>query len=79
MSVVRHVPLDAEAVAWAAAEQGINSESELARRAKIDQSNLSKMLRGHRRVLPSHVLALAKALKVEPETLIKSDDGAVVS
>lgn len=55
--------------AWRVA-RGIDSISELARRSGIDRSYLSRIMSGKRPALPSHVAALAGALKVPPVVLV---------
>lgn len=66
-------PLSADAVRRHAAAKGIDSSSELARRAGLDRSLVSKLLHGRRRAKPSHVLALAEALEVEVSDLLAED------
>jgi transcriptional regulator with XRE-family HTH domain len=53
---------------------GIDSYAELARRAKMDRTLVSRILRGDRPALPSHVIALATALKVPPIVLLGPSD-----
>lgn len=73
---MRQVPLNAEAVEWAAAEQGIGSDSELSRRCGIDRSNLRKILDGDRPAYLHHVTALAEALGVDASSLLDKEEAA---
>lgn len=78
MLSVRKVPLNAERVSWAAAQQGIDSDAELSRRSGIERRFLGRLLTGEKLALPKHLLALAETLGVDPETLV-ADDEAVAS
>lgn len=74
---VKHVLLDIEAVTNRAAALGIDSVSELARRLNISQPHLARILKGDRSTLPSHVLAMAKALDIKPSALLDKSEADV--
>ena len=69
---VQAVILDTEAVRKLAANLGIDSVSELARRCGKDRAHLSRVLRGARPAKPSHLLALAAALECDPTDITKA-------
>lgn len=66
---MEHVPLDIDKVRRAAVSLGIDSVSELARRSGINRPHLSRILSGKRAAMPSHAVALAKALKCDPDDI----------
>lgn len=67
-------PLNRSAVLALMEARGIDSVAQLARRADMERSYLSRVLDGKRPAHPSHVLALARALKVAPIALLGPDD-----
>jgi len=71
---MRHQHLDIVAVRTIAAAQGIDTASELARRAGISQPHLSRILNGKATAMPSRVIALAQALGVEPADIVLEED-----
>lgn len=68
---MQDVTLDTEAVTRLAAQRGIDSVSELARRCEKDRAHLSRILRGQRPAKPSHVIALADVLGCTPDDITK--------
>lgn len=68
---MKHQPLDIEAVQELAAERGIDSVSELARRCGLDQSYMARILRGDRPAQPSLVLKLTEVLGVDRDQLLQ--------
>lgn len=73
---MRPQPLDQEAVTDLAAARGIDSVSELARRCGISRPYLSRVLRGERPAQPSQIIAIAEALDVDPNTILKEEASA---
>ena len=69
--------LNTEALDAAMVVEGIDSNSELARRSGIDRAHLGRIRSGIRPIQPSQVLALAKALRVMPATLLSPDPAVV--
>ncbi len=69
--------LNTEALDAAMVVEGIDSNSELARRCGIDRAHLGRIRSGTRPVQPSQVIALAKALRVTPATLLSPDPAVV--
>lgn len=68
----RHPALDVEAIKDIAAERGIHTIAALADRSDITRGHLYRVLGGHRNPQPIHLQKLAKALKVEPQALLKA-------
>lgn len=66
--------LNLAAVESLMAARGIDNYSELARRAGIERSYLSRVMRGLRPAQNSHVVALACALQVPPIALLGPAD-----
>ncbi len=69
----RTLHLNNQAITDAMCLEGIDSNSELARRTGIDRAHLGRIRSGKRPVQPSQVRALAKALRVAPLTLLTPD------
>lgn len=69
-------PLDREAVEALAARAGIDSISELARRIEMSPQHLGRILSGTRPATPSKVVAIAQALGVETERILRQREGA---
>lgn len=72
------VPLNTAMVNRLAQALGINSVSELGRRAGIDRTYLSRILRSERPCQPSQLIGLARALRAEPIELLAPLDPAGV-
>jgi transcriptional regulator with XRE-family HTH domain len=73
-----YVPLNVAGVQALARALGIDSTSDLARRSGIERTYLGRILSGERPAQPSHVRAIAAALKVAPIALLGNDDPALV-
>lgn len=72
---MRSHAIDAEAITRLASAKGINSKRELARAAGISESVLHKGF-GRGYLLPSHVNALAEALGVERDEILRTEVSA---
>lgn len=57
---------------------GIDSYAELARLAGMERSYLSRVMRGERPAQPSHIVALASALKVPVLALMGPEEATAV-
>lgn len=58
--------LNRDAVRALMEARGVDSMSDLARRSKIERTYLTRILNGDRAAQPSHLVAIAAALKVPP-------------
>lgn len=75
---INYLPLNVEGVRALMDARGVDTVSDLARRAGIERTYLSRILDRQRPAQPSHVRALAGALKVAPIALLGNDDPALI-
>jgi transcriptional regulator with XRE-family HTH domain len=75
---VANADLNLEAVAALMVATGVDSNAEMARRTGIERSYLSRVLRGERPAKPSHVVLIARALRVPPIAIVGPSDAAAV-
>ena len=68
--------LNVDAVWAIAAGLGLDNISQLAERADMDRTLLSRVLAGKRPVKPSHIVALARALRCAPIAILGPEDPA---
>lgn len=74
METVDQVPLNRDTVDALMRALGIDSYAELAKRAGLERSYVSRVMRRERPALPSHVIAFSRALMVKPIVLLGPAD-----